>query len=125
MKKIILIIITLLLTSCTRSKIIEINYDKLYNKMSSYDNYIVYFCNETENCKKFNKTIKKITKENNLKIYYLNTNKIATNEKTLIESLYFHGENIIEPSIIIVEKGIIKKRQIAITDYETTNKFLK
>lgn len=125
MKKTIILLLILLLCSCTNKNIIEVNYDKLYNKINSYDSYIIYFCNKKSTCQTFNKTIKKIAKENNIKLYYLNTEKLKDKEKLVIESLYFSGMNITEPSIVKINNGIVSNRQINITDYKITKEFLK
>lgn len=125
MKRFLLIIVIVLLCGCSKNRFTELEYDKLYDKMSSYDNYVIYFCNDTDKCQSFNDVLNRVIKDNGKRVYYLNTSNLGEKERMMIEGIYFDGTNIIEPSILIVEKGIVKSRQLNIVDYDTTKEFLK
>lgn len=124
MKKTIIVIIIFVLCGCTK-KYEEINYKKMYNKMNDYKTYIVYLCNQTDECKLYNEKINKVIKETNQEIYYLDTSKLEENEKVLIESMYFEGNKLTIPSILKIEKGIIKDKQIGNKKYEEIKEFIK
>lgn len=124
MKKVIIIVTVLLLCGCTK-KYEEINYKKMYNKMNSYETYIVYLCNQTDECKVYDEKINKIINETKKEIYYLDTSKLEENEKILIESMYFEGNKLTIPSILKIEKGIIKDKQIGKKEYEEIKEFIK
>ena len=101
MKKILLLILLLLLCGCQKS---SINYNELYKKMNSYDSYTLALCNnDCEN-------IKKITQKNKINIYYMDVNKLNENEKIVIETQFFGGGYLDTPSIVIIEKGVLKNR---------------
>lgn len=125
MKKIVLVLFLIILCGCSKNKFTEINYTKLYNKMSSYESYTVYFCNQTDKCQSFNNVLNKIIDETKIKIFYLDTSKLSFEEKNLVENIYFGGSNLTEPSIIIVKNGIVNDKQLYITDYDKTKEFLK
>lgn len=124
MKKTIIVIIIFVLCGCTK-KYEKINYKKMYNKMNDYKTYIVYLCNQTDECKLYNEKINKVIKETNQEIYYLDTSKLEENEKVLIESMYFEGNKLTIPSILKIEKGIIKDKQIGNKKYEEIKEFIK
>ena len=101
MKKILLLILLLLLCGCQKS---SINYNELYKKMNSYDSYTLALCNnDCEN-------IEKITRKNKINIYYMDVNKLNENEKIVIETQFFGGGYLDTPSIVIIEKGVLKNR---------------
>lgn len=124
MKKVIIIVTVLLLCGCTK-KYEEINYKKMHNKMNSYETYMVYLCNQTDECKVYDEKINKIVNETKKEIYYLDTSKLEENEKMLIESMYFEGNKLTIPSILKIEKGIIKDKQIGKKEYEEIKEFIK
>ena len=124
MKKIIIIITILLLCGCTKTYE-EINYKKMYNKMNSYETYLIYLCNQTDECKVYDEKINKAINETKKEIYYLDVSKIEENEKMLIESMYFEGTGLIIPSILKVEKGLIKDKQIGNKKYEEIKEFIE
>lgn len=101
MKKILLLILLLLLCGCQKS---FINYSELYKKMNSYDSYTLALCNnDCEN-------IEKITQKNKINIYYMDVKKLNENEKIVIETQFFGGGYLDTPSIVIIEKGVLKNR---------------
>ena len=69
--------------------------------------------------------INKIVNETKKEIYYLDTSKLEENEKMLIESMYFEGNKLTIPSILKIEKGIIKDKQIGKKEYEEIKEFIK
>ena len=126
MKKIVFLILMLLLCGCQNKTYTEINYDKLYKKMNSYEDYILLIGKDNcEACKSFEKVIEKIVEEQKIKILYLNINSLKEEEKLLITSKYYiDSGQIYTPVLLIIEKGIVKQRQIGNKSYDETIKFL-
>ena len=68
MKKIVFLILMLLLCGCQNKTYTEINYDKLYKKMNSYEDYILLIGKDNcEACKSFEKVIEKIVEEQKIR----------------------------------------------------------
>ena len=126
MKKIVFLILMLLLCGCQNKTYTEINYDKLYKKMNSYEDYILLIGKDNCGaCKSFEKVIEKIAEEQKIKILYLNINSLKEEEKLLITSKYYiDSGQIYTPVLLIIEKGIVKQRQIGNKSYDETIKFL-
>lgn len=126
MKKIVFLIIILLLCGCQNKTYTEINYDKLYKKMNSYDNYILFIGKDNcEACKSFKKVIEKLIKEHKIKIFYLNVSSLNEKEKLLVTSKYYTDSGqIYTPVLLIIENGTVKQRQIGNKSYNETYKFL-
>ena len=126
MKKIVFLILMLLLCGCQNKTYTEINYDKLYKKMNSYEDYILLIGKDNcGDCKSFEKVIEKIAEEQKIKILYLNINLLKEEEKLLITSKYYTDSGqIYTPVLLIIEQGIVKQRQIGNKSYDETIKFL-
>ena len=126
MKKIVFLILILFLCGCQNKTYTEINYDKLYKKMNSYEDYILLIGKDNcEACKSFEKVIEKIVEEQKIKILYLNINLLKEEEKLLITSKYYTDSGqIYTPVLLIIEQGIVKQRQIGNKSYDETIKFL-
>lgn len=126
MKKIVFLILIILLCGCQNKQYTEINYDKLYKKMNSYDDYILLIGkDDCEACKSFEKVIEEIIKEHKIKILYLNINSLDEEEKLLVTIKYYTDTGqIYTPVLLIIENGIVKQRQIGNKSYNETYKFL-
>lgn len=124
MKK-LFIFLFIFLCGCSKSNLSEISYKNLYDKMNGYDSYIIYFCGTDSKCDSSDKILNDIVKEEKIKIYYLNTSNIVDKEKMIIETIYFNGSQLVEPSLLKVENGIIRNSKYSITDYNEIKDFLK
>lgn len=126
MKKIVFLILILLMCGCQNKTYTEINYDKLYKKMNSYEDYILLIGKDNcQACKTFEKVIEKIFEEQKIKILYLNINLLNEEEKLLITSKYYTDRGqIYTPVLLIIENGVVKQRQIGNKSYDETFKFL-
>lgn len=126
MKKIVFLILILLMCGCQNKTYTEINYDKLYKKMNSYEDYILLIGKDNcQACKTFEKVIEKIVEEQKIKILYLNINLLNEEEKLLITSKYYTDRGqIYTPVLLIIENGVVKQRQIGNKSYDETFKFL-
>lgn len=97
MKKILLIITILLLTSaCSSSYLKSINLKKLNEKLDNKETFVLYITDEDETSITLKNTLYKVAKENKLKTYYLNINKLSDEDlNTLKEIVYFEEANFI------------------------------
>ena len=122
-KKILLILTILLLTSaCSSSYLKNINLKKLNEKLNNKETFVLYLTNEDETGATLKNTLLEVAKENDLKTFYLNTEKLNEEElKTLKESFTFEEENI----IIFVKKGEETTVLSRISDPYTSKKDLK
>ena len=105
MKKKILLLITILLlaSACTSTYLKNINLKKLNEKLDNKETFVLYLTNEDETSTTLKNTLLKVAKENDLKTFSLNTEKLNDEElKDLKEDFYFEETNI----IIFVKKGI-------------------
>jgi len=103
MKRILVIIAILLFTSaCSSNYLKSINLNKLTEKIKNEETFILYLTNEDEYGVTLRNTLLDVAKENNIKVFYLNTNKLTDEElKTLKENFYFEETNF----ITFVKKG--------------------
>lgn len=103
-KKILLLITILLLTSaCSSTYLKNINLKKLNEKLDNKETFVLYLTNEDETSTTLKNTLYEVAKENDLKTFSLNTEKLTEEElKNLKEDFYFEESNI----IIFVKKGI-------------------
>ena len=115
MKKVLLLILILLLLCGCQKK--YITYDEFYKKINSYDSYSLVLC--SNECEEIEKNIQ----ENN--IYYMNTNKLTEKQELIREGILFNGGTITSPSIIIVEKGIVKAKLTSNLTTKNINEFFK
>lgn len=102
MKKILLVIGLLLLTcACSLSNIKNINLKTLNKMLNNKETFVLYLTDE-EDGKVLKNTLSTVSKNNNIKSYYLNTIKLNDNDlKSLKEKFMFDETNI----IIFVKKG--------------------
>lgn len=122
-KKILLIITILLLTSaCSSTYLKNISLKKLNEKLDSKETFVLYLTNEDETGITLKNTLLEVAKENELKTFTLNTEKLSEDElKTLKENFTFEETNI----IIFVKKGEETTVLSRISDPYTSKKDLK
>lgn len=122
-RKILLLITILLLTSaCSSSYLKNINLKKLNEKLDSKETFVLYLTNEDESGTTLKNTLLEVAKENDLKTFTLNTEKLSEDElKTLKENFTFEETNI----IIFVKKGEETTVLSRINDPYTSKKDLK
>ncbi len=100
MKKIFfsLILFTIILTGCSKSKLLSINLDELNDKLNKKESFILYFSPDDSNLEK---TLNKVLEENNLEGYKIDTSKISNEEKNKLELQIAYEE----PSIAFIIEG--------------------
>lgn len=124
MKKKILLVITILLlaSACSSSYLKNINLKKLNEKIKNEETFVLYLTNEDESGTTLKNTLYEVAKENDLKTFYLNTEKLSEDDlDSLKEKFYFEDSNI----IIFVKKGIENTVLSRITDPYISQEDLK
>lgn len=101
-KFIMLVAILLLTTACSGSSLKSINLKSLNNLFDKKESFVLYLTDESEEGKILKKTLKEVTKDNKIKSYYLNTEKLKDSDlEKLKENITFKETNI----IIFIKKG--------------------
>ncbi len=88
----------------------KISLSKYLNLLKSKDKVVIYIGeSEDDTCEAFSKTLESVSIKNDIKVYYLNTNEIITEEnwKKLNESDEIFSDIWFKPAIIIVKDGKI------------------
>lgn len=121
--KILLIITILLLTSaCSSNYLKKINYKTLNQKIKNEETFVLYLTDLKDEGITLRNTLLKTAKENDLKVYYLNTTKLTDeNLNNLKNSFYFEETN----TIIFVNKGMENTILSRITDTYISQKDLE
>ncbi len=101
-KKILLITLILLLTcACSSSYLKPINLKTLNKMLDDKETFILYLTDDNDG-KVLKNTLFKVSKDNKIKSYYLNTTKLSDDElKSLKEKITFDETNI----ILFIKKG--------------------
>ena len=104
MKKniIMLLFIVLLTTACSGSFFKNINVNNLKKSLDKKETFILYLTDESDDGKVLKSTLKKISEENKVKTYYLNTEKLNDKDKKELNNMFKYEKTNI---IIFVKKG--------------------
>ena len=97
MKKIAMIFLLLLtVTACSSSYLSKLNYKKLMTKLDNKESFVLYLTNEDESGLTLKNTLQTVSKDNNIKCFYLNTDNLDEDElDSLKEKITFEDSNII------------------------------
>lgn len=104
MKKniIMLLFIVLLTTACSGSFFKNINVNNLKKSLDKKETFVLYLTDESDDGKVLKSTLKKISEENKVKTYYLNTEKLNDKDKKELNNMFKYEKTNI---IIFVKKG--------------------
>ena len=104
MKKIFVVLITLfMLTACSSSGLSKLSYKKLNDKLDKKETFVLLLTDNTDSNDTLKNTLKKVSKENNLKCFYLNTDKLSSDDKEKLQSkITFEDSNI----IVFIKNGV-------------------
>ena len=101
-RKFIMILLILLLTTACSGSFKNINVNNLKKSLEKKETFVLYLTDESEEGNVLMKTLKHVSEENNVKTYYLNTEKLNDNEKKELSNLFtYENTNI----IIFVKEG--------------------
>ncbi|MBQ8471959.1 MAG: hypothetical protein IJ501_00480 [Bacilli bacterium] len=98
MKNKILLITTILLlaSACSSNNLKKLSFEKLNEKLENKDSFVLYLTNEDEYGTTLKNTLTSVSKENDLKTFYVNLDKLSDSElDSLNEKFTFEDENII------------------------------
>lgn len=103
MKKITMIFLLLLtVTACSSSYLSKLNYKKLMTKLDNKESFVLYLTNEDESGLTLKNTLQTVSKDNNIKCFYLNTDNLDEDElDSLKEKITFEDSNI----IVFIKEG--------------------
>lgn len=106
MKKLFLVIvITLFTVACSSSYLKSINLKKLNSMLDNKESFILYLTNEIDEGMTLKNTLIQVAKENELKTYFINTEKLSDEElEKLKEKFTFEDTNI----ILFINEGVEK-----------------
>ena len=104
MKKIFLLVIVLLLsTACSSNYLKSINLKKLNTMLDNEETFVLYLTNELDEGMTLKNTLLEVSRENEIKTYFLNTEKLSDDEsKKLKEKFTFDETNI----ILFIKDGV-------------------
>lgn len=104
MKKIFVVLIALfMLTACSSNGTSKLSYKSLNDKLDKKETFVLLLTDNTDSGNTLKNTLKKVSKENNLKCFYLSTDKLSSSEKEELQSkITFNDSNI----IVFVKNGI-------------------
>ena len=104
MKKIFLLVIVLLLsTACSSNYLKSINLKKLNTMLDNEETFVLYLTNELDEGMTLKNTLLEVSRENEIKTYFLNTEKLSDDEsKELKEKFTFDETNI----ILFIKDGV-------------------
>jgi len=126
MKKVLLVLLILLLCGCSNKSYKEISYDELNNKLSNNENFVFVVGQEScHNCVSFKVVMDKIIKEENIKVYYVDSAKLKDNEELVLTNQFFADRGqIYTPVMFVIEDGYLKNKQVGYKNYSITKEFL-
>lgn len=104
MKKIFVVLIALfMLTACSSNGTSKLSYKSLNDKLDKKETFVLLLTDNTDSGNTLKNTLKKVSKENNLKCFYLSTDKLSSSEKEELQSkITLNDSNI----IVFVKNGI-------------------
>ena len=102
-RKIIIVLTIILLTcACSGSSLKKINLKKLTNMLDKKETFVLYLTDESNDGNVLKKTLLKVSNDNNITTYYLNTEKINDDEKKDLKNILTFDETNI---IVFIKKG--------------------
>ena len=102
-KNIVMIILILLLTTaCSGSSFKNINLNNLKKSLEKKESFVLYLTDESNDGNVLKKTLKKVSEENNIKSYYLNTDKLNDKDTKELNNLFKYDNTNI---IIFIKEG--------------------
>ena len=104
MKKKIFLITTILLLACACSSnnLKKLSLNELNEKLNNKETFILYLTNEDETGITLKNTLTSVSKENNLKTFYINLEKLSDEELDKLKELFTYRE---ENFILFIKDG--------------------
>lgn len=90
----------------------EINYDNLIKKFENKDNFILFIgSSECSHCQSYKPKLEAVIKVNQIKVYYIDVNKLAAQENEILESYVPYSGT---PYTAFIEQGKVKENGLHI-----------
>ena len=122
MKKFILVITILLLTCACSNNLKSIKIDNLEKKLNNKDSFILYLTSEDEEGLTLKKTLKNASKDKDIDLFYINTDKLSDTDEEKLQNLFTYEDSNI---IIFIKNGQENSVLSRITDTFISEKDLK
>ncbi len=104
----------------------EVNYQELQEIINKDEKSIIFVGrNDCGHCLSYKPIVEKVAKNNNLKVYYINTNKVAEESKENSEALWTFFDTDATPTTAIVGSGKLIAREIGSLKEQQLLAFLK
>ncbi len=104
MKKILIILSLLLLTGCKSKDYISLSYADFNSKLDNKDSFVVIFGSDTcSACAKYKESMKKVMKDYNVDIYYVNIANLSEEDYSKMYSKYVITST---PTTIFIKDGL-------------------
>ena len=97
-----LLLILLLTTACSGSSFKSINVNNLKKSLEKKESFVLYLTDESDDGKVLKNTLKKVSEENKVNSYYINTEKLNDKDTKELNNLFKYDETNI---IIFVKEG--------------------
>ena len=119
--KIMLVIIAcILLTACKKDNYVELSYKELNKKIENKDSFVLTISAKScINCEIFKDTIKEINKKYNITTYYIDLDKLTSDEENTLKQLYLYTGTPTTINIISGKEENKLNRIIGSSDYLT------
>ena len=122
MKKVILLIVVLMLTCACSNNLKNIKVDNLEKRLNNKESFVLYLTNEEEEGITLKKTLEKVSKDNKLNYYYINTEKLSDTDEEKLKNLFTYEDSNI---IIFIKNGQENSVLSRISDAFISEKDLK
>ena len=101
-RKFIMILLILLLTTACSGSFKNINVNNLKKSLEKKETFVLYLTDESDEGKVLKKTLSKVSEDNDIKTYYLNTEKLNDSDKEKLNNTFTYEDKNI---IIFVKEG--------------------
>ena len=114
MKKILFIfVMMLLLTGCSKGKIIEITFDEYNKKVTNEESFVLVVgstgCNH---CANYRETLKEVIEDYEVEIYYIDRYNFTNEQKSkFLARINFDNNDIMTPTTVCIENGREKSKR--------------
>lgn len=91
-----LIMFILFITGCSSNNFSKLNYNEFKELIDKKESFVICLTDEIDDGNTLKNTLLNVSKKNNIKTYYLNTDKLNENDlKALKDIIYFDETNFI------------------------------
>ncbi len=92
MKKFLLVITILFLATACNGSLKQLNLKSLETKLDNKETFVLYLTDLKDEGKTLEKTLVKVSKESDIEFFYLNTDKLNTNDKDKLKTYFTYDD---------------------------------